>query len=489
MPTGDLAYWLGWLGVIALYVVMIYIAWKGLFGDKHRGTRRCPKCWHDLSHTPGMTCGECGYTAQSEAQLHRTRRRLGMATAAILICVIAAGVINERLSQRGFMGVLPTKALIWTLPLTVDDSGSATQELGRRMAADSLSNGEWLMILKRCAEGDAWRSPVDDQWEGTYGTLLDAWRGRFAAGVALANSAGSRQPIDDESILFQQQVRDILLSIPAKVEATTRPTWPVGAAPRVDLTLREWGPRGCAERMRLSAADDPDGEPRVVYAAQRARPHVPYSFRAAPVQPGQTSIELEVQVERREDPKVDEWTVIGRQRIELPIEVIEHAAMEPVHGERLDEAIQRTFGRGVVKWIDGPSPVRIRVGVQSTARPEFDDIAIGAIVEIRRNGVLARRLDLWWMAGVRDDLRYNFEIVYENLELLRALGTDEAEWTMTARGDHDVALRAGPADRYWAGEVELPFMYTEAQTSSPPRPWWTDEQLQEEQAGEYSKLQ
>ena len=75
MNAGDWIYWLGWIAVVAIYVVMIYLTWWGLFGDKPHGRRRCPQCWYDLSHTPGMTCGECGRVARSERDLGRYRRR------------------------------------------------------------------------------------------------------------------------------------------------------------------------------------------------------------------------------------------------------------------------------------------------------------------------------------------------------------------------------------------------------------------------------
>ena len=37
---------------VAFAAASVGIVWWALFGDKPRGRRRCPRCWHDLSGTP-----------------------------------------------------------------------------------------------------------------------------------------------------------------------------------------------------------------------------------------------------------------------------------------------------------------------------------------------------------------------------------------------------------------------------------------------------
>ena len=63
--------------VLAVNAGAVYVAWWALFKDRSRGRRRCPRCWHDLDYTPGMTCGECGFVARNEDDLATTRRRWG----------------------------------------------------------------------------------------------------------------------------------------------------------------------------------------------------------------------------------------------------------------------------------------------------------------------------------------------------------------------------------------------------------------------------
>src|SRR5438477_10813339 len=101
---GDWFYWLVILGIVAVFIGMIFVAWWALFADRRnaRTLRRCPRCWYDLAYSPGMTCGECGFTAQREVQFHKTRRRYRVAAVAIVGCVAVAVYINERVTQGGW---------------------------------------------------------------------------------------------------------------------------------------------------------------------------------------------------------------------------------------------------------------------------------------------------------------------------------------------------------------------------------------------------
>ncbi|MCA9297334.1 MAG: hypothetical protein KC983_12475, partial [Phycisphaerales bacterium] len=72
--------WLGWL-----------LIFGGLFGGWilrprwRTHPRECPKCRYDLSHTDGLRCSECGYTALRERTLHGLRKRWRIATAGLLV--------------------------------------------------------------------------------------------------------------------------------------------------------------------------------------------------------------------------------------------------------------------------------------------------------------------------------------------------------------------------------------------------------------------
>jgi hypothetical protein len=51
---------------------------------------------------------------------------------------------------------------------------------------------------------------------------------------------------------------------------------------------------------------------------------------------------------------------------------------------------------------------------------------------------------------------------------------DDGRWQMRVRGDPTVALRAGDASSYWAGEFTMPLEVNEVETLAPPKDWWVE---------------
>ena len=77
--------------------------------------------------------------------------------------------------------------------------------------------------------------------------------------------------------------------------------------------------------------------------------------------------------------------------ISVPIEIDGglSEALRPVRAdEGLDQAVRATFRHGVVKWPSGRSPVRVRFDPRETYQPPFDDMAIGASIELHREATI-----------------------------------------------------------------------------------------------------
>lgn len=89
----------------------------GLFADRSRGRRRCPRCYYDL---PGAnffptTCPECGLSITSPHQLYRTRRRRAFIVPALALLVLAISHVGYAFGRRAYYAVMPRWKTVETL--------------------------------------------------------------------------------------------------------------------------------------------------------------------------------------------------------------------------------------------------------------------------------------------------------------------------------------------------------------------------------------
>ena len=468
--AGEIAYWLLCAGVVALMGSLIYLAWWALFADRSRGRRRCPRCWYDMAHAPppGMTCPECGFVAKAERQFHRTRRRYVLAAAAILINVAGALYITERSMQRGFQALLPTRVLIWMLPFSDNPGTGLLGELVFRAGRSELSVGQWRSFMQRCAAGDWWARPVDDPWQQKYGNLIVGYR----AGLT-----------DDP------RIDQTLLAIPPAVSVTTREQWPIGADVTLAVQALDWWPAGTECRVHIAPRVE-GVEPVTVYRSVFERwPRTPYVMHLSALDPATNGIIVDVQLERRRvslgegrnpQPAGDWTSVLHKQfRVAVTFEGSIGDYVKPISNQAMDFAIREVIGNGIIKWEQGASPVRFNISAPETFTPAFGNTAVGLRVELLRDDVVARRLNMWWIGGVvqgRNDFQgrnYGFEIDFEDLSLLTQLqnGDELRRWKMRIVGDPTIALRAGKAPQYWSGSVTMPVQVSARPGEAPPRPW------------------
>ncbi len=104
---------LGWL----LAASGALLVARALFRDRARGRKRCPKCWYDMSGSAGLVCPECGKDAERGKRLLKTRRRWRLAAIGVLPLAAAYFVaVTPRIAVRGWVGAVPTTALIVCAP-------------------------------------------------------------------------------------------------------------------------------------------------------------------------------------------------------------------------------------------------------------------------------------------------------------------------------------------------------------------------------------
>src|SRR5262249_45053025 len=86
-------------GALACVGVLV-IAW-GMFRDRSRGRRRCPRCWYDMSGVPGLICPECGRTHMSERRLLRARPSRRVICLGLLLLLVAGGTVLAPAAYTG----------------------------------------------------------------------------------------------------------------------------------------------------------------------------------------------------------------------------------------------------------------------------------------------------------------------------------------------------------------------------------------------------
>lgn len=466
------AEWVQWVLAIVLMLLLagcVFLAWWGMFSDRAKGRRRCPRCWYNLAYTPGMTCGECGYTGRSEKDFARTRHRWGIALLAVLGAALIGGYVIDRANTQGWMTYMPNTALVWLMPVE-GDSGPILGELGQRMTFNLLSDDQRLAMLRRAAKGDPGRRPSGDAWTDKYGGLTLRLR---------------RALLDHEDEAVQEEVAEILMTIPPRVALSTRRTWPSDVGPTLDVQAIDWWP--VRMQWRIRAEPQLEGAEVDVHVLRDAPiQQRGYSLFLPPLEEGEHDVEVKLAIDRRASADED-WQRIDERVVTVPIEVEGSLTenLQAVSGEELDEAIRRTFRSGLTKWDSGSLPVRVGLNIRPTLSELFDDTAVGVRIDVYRNGELGRQLDIWWEAGPLGR-GTSWEVPWLDDEVLGRPDEEGEEWTVRVRGLPELALRVDGPTRYWAGEVTVPVPVRRQAGAVGSRGWIPEEPVPpapEEKAG------
>jgi hypothetical protein len=454
--------WVAGVGAFLLLIAFVAAAWWAWYGDRSKGRRRCPKCWHDLSHTPGAICGECGYHGPEERVFYKSRRRPALALLAILACALLCSFVIDRANVRGWAGFIPTSVLLWSVPYADDRNGMVILELERRMSSQEFGDSAWLKLAERIAKGDAGARPATEAWELKYGRILARWDNRML-------TSG-----DDEQ---QEAIHRMLMDIPAGVRATSRLVWPEGVPPTVDVRILDWWwPEDT--QMRVTATPDvPGAKPDVHVRYRRPIQRRSYSIYLPELEPGDHEVEIEFVCQRRMASN-ESWAELVERTITVPLH-IEPAQDEPVmkgvSSEAMDAAIRRCFSTGLSRHTTGSLPVRVGLDVRQTYMDLFNNVGIGVRIDVLRNGVLARQLDIWWVGGAGAIPRQHaWEVPMWDDAVLLAPDSEDDQWSLRVRSMPKLALRLEDVEQYWEGEVTVDvntFTPRGGRTAAPSRGW------------------
>lgn len=457
----------GWLHVLvvvlgaAFLVAMLWLATWALFADRPRGRLRCPRCWYDLSHSFSFTCSECGHMVRSATELQGTHRRWGTALLAIAAITAAGVCVLDRANSGGWLSLAPTRVLLLAVPFQDNLSAPLYRELDRRLRRGEITDGELSSFVDRWVAGDWWARPPEQAWREKYGQLILAWRDAL--------------PRDGE-------LESRLLALPAHGQLETRENWPADIEPSIQLRVMDWWPRFTDSRVHVTPRL-PDAATTTLHRGRAFRAGTSVALPWPDVD--RDELEFDVQVERRAG--LDQpWEPAGAQTISVRARRMDRDALQPILKVADDPAcaliMQSAFNQGVVRWSSGRSPLRIRYDPRQTFANEFDDVAIGVVIDvIRDDGAIARTLRMWWLGGrlVGDSGRnFGWELPIEHLELIRQVNGNDGRWFLRVRGDEALALRAGGGTRWWSGEVRLPLGVNDRPDDAPPPSWWAEQAVE-----------
>lgn len=480
--------------VLLLGALAVFAVWWALFGDRARH-RRCPRCWHDLTGTQGLRCGECGHEARHERELHRTRRRWGAAAAALAaILGVTAWVRLEALGSS-WTSHVPDWVLV-RMPGALPDGAMpawAWQELGDRIGADALAAPDVLALVGTFAGG----TPVGDPDDPAVRALAYASR---TEPPELRRDGRDRGPDRDAAGLeaaraaFERDREAALARIAPWIELEAPSQWTPGERPMARVRGTVWG-RDTEWRIRATEGGDPwlvgDG-----MSALRMQP----AFGALPLPmpsgDGRVRARLTVQTRRRgDDGTWGGWSPAAPIAVDAEVRPLADAALAADDSAATREAVLGAFGFPVTLWSDEDRPAGIRFNPRAFSGGGFGDLLVGVTVELLEGEAVRRRSRLWWPgSGIE---RTGWEVEREDLDALRRLrrfAEDAARleehpdggrivpgWSLRVRGERLAALRAARAGRleagplrWWSGEVTLPLRIGERPSPAPRRSFRTE---------------
>lgn len=449
---------LGWLGGLTISLFLLWALWWALFGDRSRGTRRCPRCWHvsdpGTSAEPNLRCQECGHLSTSERDLLRTRRKWLLATLCVVGLVAETIWVQTAISDSGWWGLLPDRLLIAMDPW-LGDRATARQvraSLRDRLVCGRVDPSDAVRLFTLAREGAPDARPGSARWRERYLPWIQALHG----------------PGFWNAYAGQAAVREAAVSVPPDIQALVPTSWWPGTPMPITLFVEDGLPEEMSMRLEVLDATGLDltADALAALRAQRWTRRGPSGFGTelpltlGAVSEGPRDGELRLQ-----------WSVIastadrpvatGEVRVPIRTTVrVELPPLTPRNDPAAEEAVRAAFEPGLLRRRAGLRPrFAFSYRPPETAASEFRDTAFGLVVEACESGTPRRTLRVWWRGGSLRSMGWERPIE-DRERLLEA--EPSAVWTLRVRGDELLARRAAepdsaePATRWWSGMIELP---------------------------------
>jgi len=490
---------LAWLG---LAVFLLALCADSIRQRVHK-RRRCPKCWYDLSHTPGLACSECGYTAKRERKLYKARKRWRLVWLAIVLLLGSYGLrVTPTVRDRGWPAVVPTTVLIVIAPyLTLECESFVSPGAAQRRYVLGLSE-TWNESLPEI------QKPPDPSFEAAL--FIECYWNRFDKSqlsrwqVWLARQVLNR---DDGSTSVHPveypSLRHRLIAAPNWLDQPDKPWLPTYSKriPRVRIKTRDHWPSSepivatvSIDALHGIPAVRVIGEPltggldKFEFIAQRQRTHRGMKFdldrilQLGAISKPVKQIQYRVSIYRGEENS--QLNLVRYRHLRTTVVNIPrndrrqmHDIVEPVS----NEATTRWLAQHLTPRVSGNRFVIPKQNNFHRRWKEFDGIALACEVTVYHGirpvgyGTIACEIESFtsdhpeeleflnpsgtgfdeegqlWMLTRDNEISVSIDWINNRFPRY-----DDGKWTATLRGDPEIALRNFDCDRYWAGEVTVP---------------------------------
>lgn len=475
LNLGAVAAWLA----LAVFVLALF---SDFFVQRFRKRRRCPRCWYSMQGTPGLRCSECGYEANRERTLFKSRKRWRVVWLAVFLLAGSYALrVMPGVKDRGWVAAVPTTALIVSMPWhdVYDENWKykripqpdvtvwnkcAAELLDERVKPAVLWHWQEELLVNRCLQGDVDREPLSFEWKRVYGKALDQLQGKQAHSELWWHEDAS-QLVDmffesravwlaGEPVYGTYYLRRWDTSVNTHVNAR-----PVNAGGQtLDDFESAAGTFWCGGTMGSAWTD----RLQVFGTFPQAAEHLVYDIEAT------TYTGYTPDSGRRP---------LRQYQIALPIRItddVNDLGMTAVDNDETTEAIRQCvhpYVRGpdrgallLYLWDDG----RVRQSVYSEPPPfsETQLAAIAPLVDVTMGVSFVLRCDNKVIASdkVWATLRHSDASWYLSPAgpiVMRAYDREDCDftsenWTVTLKSDLPTALRDLKSTRYWAGEITLP---------------------------------
>ncbi len=422
----------------ALGVIGLAVALWALFWDRSRGRKRCPKCWYDMSAAPGLCCSECGHTVRNEKGLCRTQRRwrwIALTAVMFLGCYV---VTSQRVRGRGWIALVPTSVLIYTMPQLENKNKNLYGELIERMDADHLWQWQWEWLLDRCV-GD------DPPWDLTIKTR-DSWPSESDVWFSVEWSRRSTRVSWLNSATITAAVR------PPATSSELRPI-PEKASPfalgRVDSGIYPW-----TELFRVDPTHDKPLTLRcdVEFSVRHSPGLNPAGFRWARFN-AQSGAWPTLPRPPATKPLRDPPIATCRASASTSLTTVESTGdlIESVTSPGLDDLVAKSI---VLRAL----PQGLYFHLEQGSFDGLEDLTLGLVIEVLlHEKVIATGATIIdprvWMGGSVRIPVTDYERVLDLLE------PGEENLTVNIRGEAAVALVKSSSQRCWTGSCSLPLRW------------------------------